>query len=159
MIKSFDPLIFGDTQVLIIGTMPSEASLAAGEYYAFRYNAFWPIIGALCGKKLYTYEQKKQALQKMRLGLWDNLQYCRREGSSDSRIRDEIPNDFTALLQVYPQIKKLLFNGKKSADFFKKYQPVLWREYSHVTMPSTSSANARLSLEQKTEIWRQELVL
>ena len=96
-------------------------------------------------------------MQNLNLGLWDNLQYCEREGSLDSKIQKEIPNNFEILLKQYPQIKKLLFNGQKSYQFFKKYHSKLLNEYEYVVLPSTSPANARVSYNQKYILWQREI--
>ena len=154
----FEPLIRVNTKVLVIGTMPSVASLQAMEYYAFKHNAFWPIIFKISGKTAKTYAEKIQLLQTLRIGLWDNLKVCEREGSLDSDIKQAEPNDFECLLSQYPNIQKLLFNGQKSFAFFKKYHKVLLKQYDYAVLPSTSPANARLPFEKKYQIWQTELL-
>lgn len=110
----FAPVVGPDTRFLVIGTMPGEASLQAGEYYAFKHNAFWPIIFKLAGQTVQTYEEKLLLLQKLKIGLWDNLKACEREGSLDSDIKSAQPNDFESLLCRCKKVEKLLFNGQKS---------------------------------------------
>ena len=158
MPQSFNPVIFPETKFLIIGTMPSEASLKAQEYYAFKQNAFWKIVADIADcPQTDNYEQKLNMLQKIKAGLWDNLQYCEREGSLDSNIRNEFPNDFTSLLQNNPQIKKLLFNGQKSLAFFKKYHSDLLKKYYFAVLPSTSPANASINYQNKLASWKSAL--
>ncbi len=154
----FAPLVRVDTEVLVIGTMPGVASLQAAEYYAFKHNAFWPIIFKISGKEAETYAEKIKLLQKLQIGLWDNLKVCEREGSLDSDIKQAEPNDFEGLLAQYSNIEKLLFNGQKSFGFFKKYHKALLDKYNFSVLPSTSPANARLSFDEKFEIWRRELI-
>ena len=154
----FAPVVSDDTRILIIGTMPSEASLAAQEYYAFKHNAFWRIVAAVAGTAYdENYAGRLSALKSLHCGLWDNLQYCEREGSLDSAIRHEVPNDFETLLAQYPCIQKLLFNGQKSYQFFKKYHSKLLNKYQYAVLPSTSPANAGISYETKLAAWRQEM--
>lgn len=159
MAESFAPLIDEQTEILIIGTMPGIKSLEEAQYYAHPRNAMWHIISRLYNKNagFASYQQKTECLLKNRIGMWDNLQYCERCGSLDSNIKNEIPNDFEQLLQQYPKVKKLLFNGQKSFQFFKKYHPALLEQYQYCVMPSTSPANASQKTEFKFEIWRKEL--
>ena len=98
MIRSFPPIINSETEILIVGTMPSVKSLEAQQYYAHPRNAFWKIIAALYhqGAEFADFQEKKACLLANRLGLWDSLQLCLREGSLDSAITDEQPNDFPA---------------------------------------------------------------
>lgn len=154
---SFAPVVDDKTEILIIGTIPSVASLQAQEYYAFKHNAFWKIIADISRTPEFkNYQHKLNVLAALHLGLWDNLQFCEREGSLDSQIYNEIPNNFEKLLIKYPQIHKLLFNGQKSYQFFKKYQSKLLNKYSYAVLPSTSPANATMSYTKKLELWRQE---
>lgn len=154
----FAPIADYSTIFLVIGTMPGEASLQAAEYYAFKHNAFWPVIFRLSGKQAEDYAEKIELLRQMRIGLWDNLKACERAGSLDSDIKCAEPNDFESLLLKFPNIKKLLFNGQKSFAFFKKYHKELLKKYEYAVLPSTSPANARLSFDQKFALWQKELI-
>lgn len=115
MIRSFPPIINSETEILIVGTMPSVKSLEAQQYYAHPRNAFWKIIAALYhqGAEFADFQEKKACLLANRLGL--------REGSLDSAITDEQPNDFNTLLAEHPAVRRLLFNGQPAFKFFKKY--------------------------------------
>lgn len=157
MPKSFAPLLDKNTRTMIIGTMPGIASLEACEYYAHPRNAFWLIMARLFnnGAAFSNYEEKKACLLSQGIGLWDNLQYCERNGSLDSNIKSEIPNDFEALLKQYPSVQKMLFNGQKSFQFFKKFHPVLSQQLECHVLPSTSPANATLKFEDKLAEWEK----
>lgn len=159
MPHSFAPLVDEKTEVLVLGTMPGVKSLAEQQYYAHPYNAFWKIISTLYldGNAFQDYHQKKQCLLKNRIGLWDNLHYCLRNGSLDSNIKDAISNDFESLFYKYPNICKLLFNGQSSYKYFQKYHSELLEKITYEVMPSTSPANASIRFEQKLEIWRNAL--
>lgn len=159
MLQSFAPLINENTQTLIIGTMPGEASLQAQEYYAYKHNALWKIIAAVYhnNNEFVTYEDKKNCLLSHNTGLWDSLRSCSREGSLDSAINNESPNDFDSLLKNHLQVKRFLFNGQKAFAFFKKYNGSLLENYEYEILPSTSPANATIRYPQKLEIWRRAL--
>lgn len=159
MLESFAPLVDEQTEIMILGTMPGVKSLAEQQYYAHPQNAFWKIISILYhdGKSFDNYEDKKHCLLKNYIGLWDNLHYCRREGSLDTNITDAVPNDFENLFQTYPNVRKVLFNGQSSYKFFKKYHPTQLEKTAYEIMPSTSPANASARFEQKLEIWKQAL--
>ncbi len=157
MPHSFAPLLDKNTKTMIIGTMPGVASLEAGEYYAHPRNAFWLIMARLFnnGASFSDYEEKKSCLLAHGIGLWDNLQYCERSGSLDSNIKSEISNDFETLLKKYPNVQKLLFNGQKSFQFFKKFHPELLALMKYHSLPSTSPANAMLKFEDKLAEWEK----
>lgn len=159
MPQSFAQLVNKNTRILILGTMPGEASLKAQEYYAHPRNIFWRIMADIfnAGAGFADYQAKTQCLLSHNVGLWDNLQYCERQGSLDSDIRREIPNDIETLLAANPQIDMILCNGQKSYDFFKKYHQPLLKSLNCQIMPSTSPANARLSYAQKLAAWCQAL--
>lgn len=160
MLQSFAPLIDKNTRFLIIGTMPGTASLQVQEYYAFKHNQFWKIMADIFneGCLLADYEQKCRCLLRHNVGLWDNLQYCEREGSLDSNIKNAQPNDFETLLQEYPKVKKIFFNGQKSKGFFMKFHPKLAAGKECAVLPSTSPANAMINYAQKLDLWRKALV-
>ena len=155
MIRSFPPIINSETEILIVGTMPSVKSLEAQQYYAHPRNAFWKIIDALYhqGAEFADFQEKKACLLANRLGLWDSLQLCLREGSLDSAITDEQPNDFNTLLAEHPAVRRLLFNGQPAFKFFKKYHAPLLLRTEYYILPSTSPANASYSLDDKIRIW------
>lgn len=158
MLRSFAAVTDDNTEILTVGTMPGTASLAAGEYYAHKRNHFWPIIFALFngGRTLTSYEEKIALLLSHKIGLWDSLEYCDRQGSLDKDIRRERPNNFKVLFQSRPKIKRVVFNGLAARNYFLKYNDVSdGREY--VLMPSTSPANASKSFEDKLLLWRRAL--
>src|ERR1700741_1647656 len=96
-IRGFPPIADSRARVLVLGSMPSEASLAAGEYYAFRHNQFWRIAGALCGfEPGASYARRQAGLKPARVALWDVLASCVRPGSLDADIEEDSirVNDF-----------------------------------------------------------------
>ena len=151
--KSFAPFIDENSRLLILGTMPGIKSLEKQQYYAHERNAFWPLLFAIFRSPYTTdYQQKIKLLYDNNIALWDTLKYCFREGSLDSDIQMAEPNNIDGLLKIYPKIKSIVFNGKYAEKFYKKHQKIS-SEIKYLSMPSTSPANARLSFEQKLQIW------
>jgi len=150
---SFSPISQSDARVLILGTMPSEQSLALQQYYGHPRNAFWKILFSVFETPFSTdYEQRKSLLVNNRIALWDVLEACVREGSLDSAIEQEVPNDFDSFLKAHLHIQTIYFNGQKAAKFFKQYVAVTGT-YQLITLPSTSPANAGMSFEKKLLEW------
>jgi double-stranded uracil-DNA glycosylase len=153
---SFPALADENARVLILGSMPGRASLAAGQYYAHPRNQFWPIIGDLTGTDARApYDQRVAALLASRIALWDVLQSCARPGSLDADISDEIPNDFVKFFTAHPLITRVFFNGGKAESSFQRHvlpglEPRL--EFTH--LPSTSPAHAGMSYAGKLAAWR-----
>lgn len=156
----FDPIVAAEPKLLILGTMPSVASLQADFYYAHPRNAFWPIMADYFQLPVETIQQKRLLIEQSGLALWDVLQACERSGSLDTAIRQPVANAFTVLFQQYPSLKTVLLNGKTAEKLFKQAvlpkQP-LPDQLNIQTLPSTSPANARMKLETKKIIWHQTL--
>ena len=111
-IKSFPPIVPNNSKVLILGSMPGEASLKAGQYYAHPRNVFWRIMGELFGADpSLLYQERVVHLRATGVALWDSLQACVRSGSLDASITEEVPNDFPAFFAKYPGISHVYFNG------------------------------------------------
>lgn len=158
MLQSLAPIASVQARVLILGSMPGAESLAKQQYYAHPRNAFWPIMAAMCGFAAdLPYAARLQALQSSGFALWDVLAYCERQGSLDSAIRNEQPNDFNQFLQQHAHIQLLAFNGAKALQSFQRLVvpnlampcPAL------LALPSTSPAHAAMSLAKKQQLWQQ----
>lgn len=149
------PLIDTRARVLILGSFPSAASLAAQQYYAHRQNQFWRILGAILGMPLFetNYPARVEAAKGAGIAIWDVYAECSREGSLDSAIRDPALNDFGALKLLAPGLRRVCFNGKTAA----KSAPVLTAMgYAIDTLPSTSPAFT-LGFERKLALWKAVL--
>ncbi len=158
--KSFKPSIDEHSTVLILGSMPGVKSLEEQQYYAHPQNRFWKVMASICNEpKLYefAYDLKLKTLLNSNIALWDTIKSCKREGSLDSDIQNETPNDIKGLLKNYPNIKTICLNGNKSYSAFKKYFPDLLEKYNCHKMPSTSPANARYSLDILIKEWSRVL--
>jgi len=150
------PLVNEQTRVLVVGSMPGKQSLEKQQYYGHPRNHFWPIMNELFGDCPDSYRERLAWLQSHGVGLWDAIAYCEREGSLDAAIRNEVPNDFRALFEAYPQIECVLFNGGKAKQVFKKhlgFDVLAGRDYAQ--MPSTSPIPGKniKSFEDKVAAW------
>jgi len=159
LVRSFPPVAARDAEVLILGSMPGEASLAAGRYYAHPQNAFWPIMAALLQfDASAAYAARVRALRSSRIALWDVLQSCRRDGSLDADIsrEDLAVNDFGRFFRNHASIGRVYFNGAKAEQCYRRHvAPALVRaELRLMRLPSTSPAHASLSFRAKLEAWR-----
>lgn len=151
---AFDPIVNKDCKVLILGTMPSEESLRKQERYGHKSNQFWRIIFTLFGEELPdSYKEKSDFLIKKNIAIWDVLESCEGKGSLDSSIKNEKPNNFKKFFKEYPQIEYVFFTSKKAEEFYKKYVGFDTKK-KFTTLPSPSSANARMTLDQKIEEWK-----
>jgi hypoxanthine-DNA glycosylase len=155
-IRSFPPIVSENGKVLILGSMPGEASLKAGQYYAHPRNLFWRIMGELFGiDPSLPYQERAARLQAAGVALWDSLQACVRPGSLDASITEEVPNDFPAFFAKYPRIRHVYFNGSKAETAFRRHALPLLPSAQHVfkRLPSTSPANAGMSVDAKVRDW------
>jgi len=157
LIFSFPPIVNENCKVLVLGTMPGEESLRVQQYYGHGRNAFWKIIYALFGQEPdKDYERRKGFLLEKKIALWDVLLKCEREGSSDSNIKNPVPNDLAWLFKTYPDIKSVCFNGKEACKFYRrliaKTIPVDVERNFYV-LPSTSPSY-RIGFEKKLEEWK-----
>jgi hypoxanthine-DNA glycosylase len=158
-IYSFEPIEDEYAEILILGSIPGQASLAAGQYYAHNRNAFWLIISNLLQiDPAAPYETKIQALKSARIALWDVLQSCKRSGSLDSGIETDtlIANDFRTFFQKHKKIRRVFFNGTKAEACFKQHilRHTKLDFISCTRLPSTSPANATIPFTHKLAAWR-----
>ncbi|MCK6545856.1 DNA-deoxyinosine glycosylase [Myxococcota bacterium] len=157
----FPPVARPDARVLILGSMPGAASLAAHRYYGHPRNHFWPIMGALFGAGLeLDYPARLERLVASRVALWDVLAACEREGSLDAAIdpKTAAPNDFYGFFDNHQNIRAIFFNGSAAADLFeRRVAPTLSTAASaieRVRLPSTSPAHAAMTFDAKLARWR-----
>lgn len=162
--RSFAPIVFADTSTLILGSMPGVPSLNAQQYYANPRNAFWTIMARLASVPLpQSYAERLAVLKTLRIGVWDVIEQCERPGSLDSAIERSsvVVNDIPSLLNDYPDIRLVAFNGRTAETLFKRH----WAGQEHRslkrcsmrTLPSSSPAHAALSLVEKFQQWQQTL--
>ena len=152
--SGFPPVIDENTEIMILGSLPSDMSILKGEYYANPQNQFWKIIFAIFNNNepLYKYNEKLTLLLKNKIGLWDVLTEAHRQGSLDSNIHGEVLNDFSDLFIAYPKIRKLAFNGDKAFQSYLRNRAGLPQK-EMVKLTSSSSANTSKSLLLKVKEW------
>ena len=156
-IRSFAPVADRNARVLILGSMPGRESLEKRQYYAFKHNVFWRIIIELLRLDPSTsYRGRIRALKAARIALWDVLESCLREGSSDATIENEVANDFGNFFRSHRRIVRVFFNGAKAQICFKRHvaNGLGARIFSFKRLPSSSPANASLSFARKRDAWR-----
>lgn len=158
--RSFAPVLRADARVLVLGSMPGVASLAAQQYYAHPRNAFWPILAAYCGVAADAdYATRIVALQDAGIALWDVLAECRRPGSLDSAIelRSARANAIGELLDAHPRILRVCFNGSAAAHLYRRLRIPTPAPVELIRLPSTSPAHAGMPLASKMHVWHQAL--
>ncbi len=163
-VQSFAPIENAKARVLILGSMPGKASLAAGQYYAHAQNLFWRILGEVTGAAPESpYSVRARALTSRGIALWDVLASCVREGSLDAAIDDTTisANDFVSFYRAHPRIAQVFFNGAKAEACYRRHVlPVLAQGFGpqqYSRLPSTSPANASISRAYKHRVWQQAL--
>jgi len=151
------PLVAANTRLLILGSFPGAASLAAQQYYGHPQNKFWRILAAIYGASAEdicasSYEKRSAWMLSKGVGLWDVYASCERVGSLDAKIRNAEVNDFASLRLRCPALQAVAHNGAESFRHAAQIQalglPVL-------KLPSTSPANASWSFERKLAAWRE----
>jgi hypoxanthine-DNA glycosylase len=151
---SFDPILPANPKVFILGTMPGKQSLGKQQYYANNRNSFWKIIYELTEEVFSeNYAERIDTLKRNHIAIWDICQFGERKTSLDSDIKNEQPNPINEIVEMFPSVKQILFNGKKAEKLYRKY----FSEIDHIkyeTVLSTSPANARYSFREKLNNWK-----
>ncbi len=150
---SFPPVVDERTRLLILGSLPGERSLAAGQYYAHPQNQFWRLVSTVAGAELaeLPYARRLATLLEMHIGLWDVVASARRVGSLDSSIADPAANDMLDLVRRLPGLRAVAFNGGKAAAMGRR--ALAGATGLHLeTLPSSSPAYT-LAFEEKRQAW------
>lgn len=152
-IHNIEPVYDKNSRILILGSFPSVKSREGQFFYHHPQNRFWKILSALTGDDFITdIEGKKALLLKHRIAVWDVIASCTIEGSSDSSIKNVVPNDINRILRG-AEIEHIFTNGNKSYELYRKYI----REQTGVEavkLPSSSPANAAWKLDRLIDAWR-----
>lgn len=149
-----EPVYNENSRILILGSFPSVRSREVGFFYGHPQNRFWRVLSELYGETLPdTVAQKKDLLLRHGIALWDVIASCDIVGSSDSSIKNVVPNDVNRIL-LAADIKHIYTNGKTAQTLYDRYLfPQTGREAT--CLPSTSPANAAWSLSRLCEAWRE----
>ena len=151
----FNFIVFKNSKILILGSFPSIDSFDKSFYYAHSRNQFWKILSTLSNYPINNRDQKIWLLKETKLALWDMVKSCQRENSLDSSLEEIEVNDIAQFLEEHPSIKKVAFTGRLAEKLFKMHFDYL--EIETVYLPSPSSAYAKMSFEQKVEIYHKLL--
>lgn len=152
------PVVGSHPRLLVLGSFPSVASLAAQQYYAHPRNHFWPILSAMWGLQgpqalqHQPYEERLPIVRERGLAIWDVYAACLREGSLDSAITQAQLNDLGGLIRQSPSLRAIAHNGGESARHMKITRALGLPVFR---LPSTSPANASWSFERKLAAWRE----
>ena len=152
LLTGLPPVVSPQTRLLLLGSFPSVASLAAQQYYGHPRNQFWALLAALWGLDLRSmpYPQRLDLVRQRGLGIWDIYARCRRPGSLDAAIIEAEPNPLAALVTTLPALAAIAHNGGEAARAMKLTAALGLPVYR---LPSTSPANASWSFERKREAW------
>ncbi|MBQ4523629.1 MAG: DNA-deoxyinosine glycosylase [Lachnospiraceae bacterium] len=152
------PIFDKNSRILILGSFPSVKSREEGFFYGHPQNRFWKVLAAVCKADVpNNVEEKKKFLCEYHIAVWDVIQSCDIQGSSDSSIKNVVANDLSLILGL-ADIKQIYVNGKKAEQLYKKYIfPQVKREV--VCLPSTSPANAAWNLERLVNAWSSILAI
>lgn len=153
MKAAFAPVVDDATRLLILGSLPGDASLKAAQYYAHPRNGFWPLIGGVLCEDLAAlpYPARLDRLKARGVGLWDVIASAERAGSLDAAIRSPEAADLRGLIDALPNLRAVAFNGGLASRMGRRIltdrQGVVL-----IDLPSSSPAHA-ISLSAKAESW------
>jgi len=150
--RSFPPHVDAGTRVLVCGSLPGDASLAAGRYYAHPQNQFWRLMAAVVDIDLpaLAYDARLAALLAAGVGLWDVVESAVRPGSSDAAIRGVRGNDLAALVATLPAVRAVAFNGGTALAHGRRQ--LAGAGCAIVPLPSSSPLNT-VGLAAKLPAW------
>lgn len=160
--QGFPPIAGTDARILVLGSLPSQRSVAEGKYYAHPQNAFWRIMRELVGAE-GNYTSRCEALIASGIAVWDVLAASVRPGSMDADIQMDTAqaNDFAGFFRVHPHISRICFNGRKAEEMFARFVApgTVIEPVATVVLPSTSPAYASMRFDEKLARWRAGLDL
>ena len=155
----FPPIADSEIETLILGSLPSQQSLATRQYYGNPRNAFWPIMGELIDAgPAVPYADRTARLLADGIGVWDVLSAAVRPGSLDANIdvTTAAANDFHRFFNEHPSVARVFFNGRKAADLFRRFgcaEMIRRNDIDYETLPSTSPAFAAMPFSEKVTRW------
>ncbi len=151
-IHTIPPVFDSHSKILILGSFPSVKSRESQFFYGHPQNRFWGVLAAVPGQPLPSdIAEKKEFLLRNHIALWDVIESCEITGSSDSSIRNAVPNNLNRILCAAP-VCQIFTNGRTAGRLYDKYclndtgRPAL-------CLPSTSPANAAWSLDRLVTAW------
>lgn len=151
--RHFAPVVDENTRLLVLGSLPGDASLKAAQYYAHPQNGFWRLIGGVIGRDVHAlpYAERLKALRAAGVGLWDVIASAERPGSLDAAIRSPEAADLRGLIAGLPRLRAVAFNGATAAKGGRRLLGGI-EDLSLIDLPSSSPAHTR-PLSEKAESW------
>lgn len=152
VIHEIPPVYNKNSEILILGSFPSVKSSEGQFFYHHKQNRFWKVLSAVVNDVLpETIDEKKEFLLRNHIAVWDVIASCDIEGSSDSSIKNAVPNNFSDILKAAP-IRQIYTNGGTAYKLYHKYCEKM-TGIKAVKLPSTSPANASYSLDRLIGEW------
>lgn len=149
---NFPPLFSENSEILILGSFPSVKSREVKFFYGHPQNRFWRVLAAVFEKNVpQSIEEKRKFLLENKIALWDVIKSCDIEGSSDSSIKNVVPNDISHILNN-SSVKRIFVNGRTSEKYYNRFLRNTLK-ISATVLPSTSPANAAYSFEKLVDAW------
>lgn len=142
------PVYDSNSKVLILGSIPSVKSREVGFYYGHPANRFWKVLSKVYQEDIgNSIDEKINFLNKHHIALFDVIKSCTIEGSSDSSIKNPIPNNLNSIIKN-SQIKAVFTTGTKAYQLYQKYcYPKT--KIDAILLPSTSPANCKKGIEDE----------
>lgn len=154
IVHPIEPFYQENSKILILGSFPSVKSREQMFFYGHSQNRFWKVISFIFGEKTpNSIDEKKNLLKNNGIALWDVIHSCEISGSSDSSIKDVVPNDISKILEN-SSVEKIFVNGKTAKAYYDKYIKNITK-CDAICLPSTSPANAAWSIDKLIEDWSQ----
>ena len=152
--RAFAPFVDDATRLLVLGSLPGDASLKAAQYYAHPQNGFWRLISVAIGRDLHAmaYPERVEALRAAGVGLWDVIASAERQGSLDAAIRSPEAADLRGLIAGLPNLRAVAFNGATAAKRGRRILDGV-EGLALIDLPSSSPAHASRTLSEKAESW------
>ena len=151
--RHFAPVVDENTRLLVLGSLPGDASLKADQYYAHPQNGFWRLIGGVIGRDIHAlpYAERLEALRAAGVGLWDVIAAAERPGSLDAAIRSPEAADLRGLIAGLPELRAVAFNGATAAKGGRRALGTV-EGLTLIDLPSSSPAHTR-PMAEKADSW------
>ncbi len=154
VLHNIPPLYDENSKILILGSFPSVKSREVQFFYGHPQNRFWRVLSALTGEECpVVTEDKKTFLKRNGIAVWDVIKSCDITGSSDSSIKNAVPNDLSEIFET-ADIKKVFCNGTTSYKLYKRYMEKETGRTAEL-LPSTSPANAAYKIDDLIREWKK----
>ena len=148
----FGPFFDAESEILILGSLPSVKSREQMFFYGHPQNRFWPLVAALFGESVpSSVEEKKALAQRHRIALWDTIYSCDIIGSDDNSIKNVVPTELGEII-AGSRVSRVFCNGRTSGLYYKKFHEKKLGIEARV-LPSTSPANAAWTFDRLIEAW------